>query len=112
MINKNKLLTFIASIIILVTFYACHKNFQVMSPENNSVVYDTKVTKAYYENLVSMSHPRPLLISFSSFQVTAQFSQQIYVGLWIRRRDSNSLELNHESPPITTRPVTSLYRFV
>lgn len=53
MLSKNKFLTFIASMIIMIAFYACQKNFQFNSDDNYSIVYSTKLAKTYYESLVS-----------------------------------------------------------
>jgi hypothetical protein len=53
MLSKNKILTFLASISIFFTFYACQKSFQLMSPESTSGVYNTKVAKTYYESIIS-----------------------------------------------------------
>ena len=46
-----------------------------------------------------MGQPRPLFNLFSSFQTNIT-----NVTANIRWRDSNSQPLEHESPPITTRP--------
>ena len=54
-----------------------------------------------------MDHPRHLFHLFSSFATTVQFLQQINVkkcSSSIQCWDSNPLPLEHESPPITTRP--------
>ena len=55
-----------------------------------------------------MGQPRPLFNSFSSFQTnTSNFTTNMYVKKCpsrIRCRDSNSWPLEHEPPPITTRP--------
>lgn len=53
MLSKNKILTFIASISIFLTLYACQKSFKLMSPESTSGVYNTKVAKTYYESIIS-----------------------------------------------------------
>jgi hypothetical protein len=53
MLSKNKILTFLASISIFLTFYACQKSFQLMSPESTSGVYNTNVAKTYYESIIS-----------------------------------------------------------
>ena len=57
-----------------------------------------------------MGQPRPLFHLFLSFQTCIQaiFTTSRYVKKCpssIRYRDSNSRPLEHESPPITTRPV-------
>ena len=55
----------------------------------------------------NMGQPRPLFHLFLSFQTTLQILQQINVKKCpssIRCWDSNSRPLEHESPPITTRP--------
>ena len=54
-----------------------------------------------------MGQPRLFFIYFRRFQHTLQFLQQIIVkkcpsSIWCQ--DSNSQPLEHESPPITTRP--------
>jgi hypothetical protein len=53
MLSKNKILTLLASISIFLTFYACQKSFQLMSPESTSGVYNTNVAKTYYESIIS-----------------------------------------------------------
>ena len=50
---------------------------------------------------VKIAHPRPLFVYFRLFKQTLQFLQQIS---GIRCWDSNPRPLEHESPPITTRP--------
>ena len=55
----------------------------------------------------NMGQPRPLFHLFLSFQTTLQILQQINVKKCpssIRCWDSNSRPLEHEFPPITTRP--------
>ena len=54
-----------------------------------------------------MGHPLPLFNFFRLFRHTLQFLQQINVkkcpsSMWCQ--DSNSQPMEHESPPITTRP--------
>ena len=55
-----------------------------------------------------MGQPRPLFHLFSSFQTNiTNFTTNMYVKKCpssIRCRDSNSRPLEHEPPPITTRP--------
>ena len=58
-------------------------------------------------SMLKMGQPRPLFHLFLSFQNTLQFLEQIIVKKCpssILCRDLNSQPLEHESPPITTRP--------
>ena len=62
-----------------------------------------------------MGQPRPLFHLFSSFQTRYKFCNK-YVNekrpSSIRCQDSNSRLLEHESPPITTRPgLVIVYNF-
>ena len=54
-----------------------------------------------------IGHPQPLFIYFRLFKQTLQFLQPINVKKYpssIRCWDLNPQPLEHESPPITTRP--------
>ena len=56
---------------------------------------------------LKMGQPRPLFHLFRLFKNTLKFLQLIIVKKCptnIRCQDSNSRPLEHESPPITTRP--------
>ena len=78
--------------------------------QTNLVIFfhELSVLSDVYANVIKMGQPRPLIIYFRSFETNIiTILQQIYVkkcpsNIWCW--DSNPRPLEHESPPITTRP--------
>ena len=70
-------------------------------------IFDLKKLFLCFGILFKIGHPQPLFIYFRLFKQTLQFLQPINVKKYpssIRCWDLNPQPLEHESPPINTRP--------
>ena len=75
-LRRNKLFTVITTTCILVTFFACHKDFLSSTVENTSVVRDAKT---YYSNLVS-SEESLLAMPYNQLKKTANLRRFARIG--------------------------------